>query len=81
MIALLWLKESKVRGALLWAAGSFVAYTAAPPLADFLKMNPSLTGLVLGLFGMACVNKVFEVIQSLPLSDLVVEWLRKRFQG
>ena len=81
LIALLWLKESKARGAALWAAGSFVAYYAAPVLAKYLTINEGVCGLFIGLFSMALVNKAFEVLQSLPLGQMAQEWISKRFNG
>lgn len=81
LIALLWLRESKARGAALWAAGSFVAYYAAPVLAKYLTLNEGVCGLFIGLFSMALVNKVFEVLQSLPLGQIIQEWISKRLNG
>ena len=81
LIALLWLKESKARGAALWAAGSFVAYYAAPVLAKYLTLNEGVCGLFIGLFSMALVNKAFEVLQSMPLGQIIQEWISKRLNG
>lgn len=81
LIALLWLKESKTRGAALWAAGSFVAYYTAPSLAKYLNMNEGVCGLFIGVFGMAIVNKAFEVLQSLQLGQIVSDWVQKRLNG
>lgn len=81
LIALLWLKESKARGVALWAAGSFVAYYTAPALSKYVGMNEAVSGLFVGVFGMALVNKAFEVLQSLQLGPMVSSWIQKRLNG
>lgn len=81
LIALLWLKESPARGLAMWAAGSFVAYYASSPLAAYIHLNEGVSGLFIGLFGMALVNKAFEVLQSLQLGTIVSDWIQKRLNG
>jgi hypothetical protein len=68
------------------AGGAALSYLAAPTMARVLHMGDSLqlVGFMLGLFGMAVIAKVYEVIQGFNASevaDAITNWAKKRFGG
>lgn len=77
LISLNWLPGGCWRKARMLAAGTALSWYIAGPLAHWAGMNEGTTGLFLGLFGMALVEKVFELIAATQVADLFIEWLRK----
>lgn len=77
LIALNWLPGNCWRKTRMLAAGTALSYTVAAPLAGWAGMNEGATGLILGLLGMALVDKIFESIAKVQAADLFTEWLRK----
>lgn len=59
------------------AAGTALSYNIAGPLASWAGMNEGATGLILGLLGMALVDKIFESITKVQAADIFTEWVRK----
>lgn len=77
-IALLWLKTTWYRGLSMFAAGAALSYYAAPNVSSWLNLSESFTGFLLGLFGIAIVDKLFDTWQRFDASKLLVSFLEKR---
>lgn len=54
----------------LAASGAAISYFAAPYLSARIGLPEGLTGFLLGLFGMAVASRVWEWIQTTPVSEL-----------
>lgn len=67
--AALWTKGGKRRVASLWILGIAVAYYVGPYIAGVANMPESVTGLIVGFFGMAIIDKVFEGIAKFDLAN------------
>lgn len=77
LVALRWLPGNCwVKGQML-LAGTALSWYVTEPLAKWANMNMGTTGFFLGVFGMALVAKVFEVLEKAPLIQIFLEWLRK----
>ena len=66
--------------------GAFLSYYASTPVAAWMEAPKAegLVGFLLGLFGMAVVSKVYEVIQSLDAKQAATDlWaaITKRIGG
>lgn len=62
----------------MFAAGWIFSLNVAPPVAHWLGLPEGFSGFLLGLFGMAIVDKIFEVWRSFELGALVMAWTKKR---
>lgn len=59
-----WLAGSWKQKLGMVAAGVALSWYAGQPMSRWLQLDVALTGFLLGLFGMACVDKVFAVINA-----------------
>lgn len=56
-----------------WACSIF----GAPHAASWLGFSEGFAGFLLGLFGMAIVDKIFETWKALELGKILSAWIRK----
>lgn len=77
LIALAWMKAPWPRKVVMWASGAALSYFAASSAATWANTNEGLAGFLLGLFGMAVVDKVFKTWESFDATALLGEALRK----
>ncbi|WP_237173056.1 hypothetical protein [Paracandidimonas lactea] len=68
--ALFWLKGGPIRKLGLFLFGVIVAYYVGTALAQWAGVNEAATGLVLGLFSMSIVDRLFDAIQQFDFNDL-----------
>lgn len=61
-------------------SGSVVSYYVGPHLSSVLGTPQELTGFLLGMFGMALSQRIWEAIQTIPLGD-IWQALIKRIGG
>lgn len=76
-IALLWLKTTWYRGICMFAAGWALSVFCAPSVATWLNLAQGFTGFLLGLFGIAVVDKLFDTWNRFDASTLLVSILKK----
>lgn len=77
LVALRWLPGSCWLKLQMLLAGTALSWYATEPLANWADMNVGTTGFFLGVFGMALVAKVFDLIAETHVSEIIVEWVRK----
>jgi hypothetical protein len=77
LTAMLWIKDTLARKAGMLLGGAALSYYGSPALAAWLGLQVGLCGFLLGLFGMAVVNKIMVTWEVLDLSDMVTKALRK----
>ena len=82
--ALLFFRDGWKRAVGTCIAGAFIAKILGPTVADVMRSGPEVAGYVTGLFGMAIVAKVFDVISSFDAKKAASDlWdaLIKRVKG
>jgi hypothetical protein len=65
-------------------AGGAIAYVTSPYLSNKIGLPESITGFLMGLFGMAIASRLWEFIQTAPISDfwkLVLNFLTRLTGG
>lgn len=65
------------------SAGALLAYIVSPHLASRIGLPEGFTGFLAGLFGMAVMSRLWEFIQTAPISDfwkIVLDFF-KRISG
>lgn len=77
LVALRWLPGGCWLKLQMLLAGTALSWYATEPLARWAGMNVGTTGFFLGVFGMALVAKVFDLIAAAQVSEIAVEWARK----
>ena len=78
LFALLWLKGSWPRKCAMFIGGWALSLYGSPGAAEWLGFSEGFTGFLLGLFGMAIVDKVFEVWVQMDFGTILKDWIRKR---
>lgn len=76
--------DSKRRGLALCLSGAVLASIVGPATADLLHTSPPVAGYLSGLFGMAIVAKVFELLAGLSAAKLAADLcgaILKRIRG
>lgn len=61
--------------------GATLSYFAAPYLAAKSGLPEGLSGFLLGLFGMAVASRIWEWIQTTPITEvwgIALNWLRRK---
>lgn len=65
--------------------GSALSYFASVPVSEWMSVSEKAQGLVgflIGLFGMAIISKVYEVIQVMDAKEIATgiwSWLKKKW--
>lgn len=77
LVALRWLPGGFLLKLQMLLAGTALSWYATEPVAHWAGMNVGTTGFFLGVFGMALVAKIFELIAATQIADIFVEWARK----
>lgn len=77
LVSLTWLPGGCWLKVQMLLAGTALSWYATDPIAGWAKMNVGTTGFFLGVFGMALVAKVFEIIQKIEIVNTFSEWARK----
>lgn len=77
-IALIWLNGRLLRKCAMFFAGCILSWYVAGPASIWLDLPEGFTGLLLGIFGMAVVDKIFEVIRTVQPGELITDFIRKR---
>ena len=77
LFALLWIHGTWPRKAAMFAGGVALSFYAAPALSEAYSFSEGFAGFLLGLFGMAAVDKVFAIWQTLELGIIFKKWLYK----
>ena len=70
LISVLLIKDTWPRRIGLFVAGVVAAKYIGPYLVSSLKVEPELAGFLVGLFSMAVLAKVIEVIESLKPKEV-----------
>ena len=78
LFALLWLKGTWPRKVAMFIGGWALSFYGAPGVATWLGFSEGFAGFLLGLFGMAIVDKMFEAWDVMDLGTILKDWLRKR---
>lgn len=78
--AMFWLRGSWPRRIGMWGAGIAVAATVGEWLATLLDVPAAVIGLVVGLFGMSVIDRLFDAIQRFDLAA-VANRVLDRFLG
>ena len=78
LIALMWMEGTWPRKIAMFAAGWVLSYYGSPHLAEWLGFNEGFSGFLLGLFGMAIVDKLFTAWKDLQVGQIFTDWLKKR---
>lgn len=76
-IALVWIKDTPARKGAMFIGGAALSFFATDTATQWFWGNAGLAGFLVGLFGMAVVNKVFEMWSKFNISSLFTEWARK----
>ncbi len=76
-----WLEKS-----FMALGGSCLSYFATSPIAKWLDINNTegLIGFIIGLFGMAIVAKIYELIQVIDAKQamgIFLDWLAKKWRA
>jgi hypothetical protein len=82
--ALLFFRDGWKRAIGTCIAGAFIAKMLGPVVADVMRSGPEVAGYVTGLFGMAVVAKIFEMITNFDAKKAVGDlWdaIIKRVKG
>ena len=82
--ALLFFRDGWKRAIGTCIAGAFIAKILGPVVADVMRSGPEVAGYVTGLFGMAVVAKLFEMITHFDAKKAISDlWdaLIKRVKG
>jgi hypothetical protein len=77
LIALLWLHGRWPKKVAMFAAGWVLSFYGSPIAAQWLGFSEGFAGFLLGLFGMAIVDKIFETWKTLEIGTLLSDWIRK----
>lgn len=77
LVALRWIGGNPWQLASAFVGGVGLAWYATPEVARWFGVSQGLTGFLLGLFGMAVVNRIFEGIASIPIGKVLEKVLRK----
>jgi hypothetical protein len=77
-VSAMWTKEHPVRAFLLFLAGSASAIIAGDWLSHSLGIPPSLSGFLVGVYGIAILNKGYEALQEIPLGQLLSGWVQSK---
>lgn len=76
--ALMWIDGSWPRKLSMFAAGWALSFYGSPHIATWLGFNEGFAGFLLGLFGMAIVDKMFMSWKELQIGQLITDFIRKR---
>ena len=79
LIAALWSKEAPARSACLVLAGTATAYFVGEWLSARLGVPGTIAGFFVGVYGIAIVNKGFEVLQTFPIDQILSVWAKSKF--
>ena len=76
-----WLEKS-----FMALGGSCLSYFATSPIANWLNIENTegLIGFIVGLFGMAIVAKIYELIQVIDAKQVVgifLDWLARKWRA
>lgn len=69
--AALWTKGGKRRILSLWILGIAVAYYIGPWIAQLANMPETVTGLIVGFFGISVIDKIFDGISKFDLTAFI----------
>ena len=80
-VSLRFIDGTKTEKGIMAIGGSAMSYFGTSPTADYLHManGEGLVGFMIGLFGMAVVSKVYEVIQVIDAPSVAKRFLDKYF--
>ena len=80
-VSLRFIQGTKTEKGIMAVGGSAMSYFGASPMADYLHMVTAegLIGFMIGLFGMAIVSKLYEVIQAVDAYAVAKRFLDKFF--
>jgi hypothetical protein len=70
-------EPSKIRRVGMFLAGAVVSWYGAAWMADKTGMDQGFAGFLLGLFGMALIQKIFEAWKTFDLGPILRDWLRR----
>lgn len=76
--ALMWLEGSWRRKLGLFLFGVLLAWYLPAWLSQQTGMPEGALGLMVGLFGMAIVDKIFKIWIKLDISTILKDWIRKK---
>lgn len=76
--SILWMKASPMRMFALFVLGCFAGYYLGGVFALYSHMPETVSGFVVGLFGVACIDKAFDFIERSDLWALISGFLLRR---
>lgn len=79
LLALTWMQGTWKRKVPMFLGGFALSFFASPSAAAWAGTNMGLAGFLLGLFGMAVVDKIFTTWDRLDLSQFFIDVGRKWF--
>jgi len=79
LLALGWVDATWPRKVFMGIGGAALSFFVAPAAAAAAGTNEGLAGFLLGLFGMAVVDKIFKTWDRLDLSQFFIDVGRKWF--
>ena len=79
--SLRFIQGTKTEKGIMAVGGSSMSYFGTSPMAEYLHMVTAegLIGFMIGLFGMAIVSKLYEVIQAVDAYAVAKRFLDKFF--
>ena len=76
--SILWMKGRPARMVALFVFGCFTGYYLGGVFALYYAMPETVSGYVVGLFGVACIDKVFDFIERTDFLALVSGFILRR---
>ena len=76
--SILWMKTSPARMVALFVFGCFTGYYLGAVFAMYYEMPAAVSGFVVGLFGVACIDKAFDFIERTDFWALVSGFILRR---
>lgn len=77
LVSLMFNKDAQPQRLALFLSGSITAYFGTPWAAKFSGLDTGLAGFLLGMFSMAVIARLFEAWQTLELTAILRDWVRK----
>ena len=78
LVALMWMEGTWPRKIAMFIAGWVFSFYGAEYLSEWLGFNQGFSGFLLGLFGMAVVDKLFTSWKEFQVGEILSQWLKKK---
>lgn len=86
LVSLNFVQGTWIEKSFMALGGSCLSYFATSPIANWMNIDNSegLIGFIIGLFGMAIVSKIYELIQVIDAKQAVglfLDWLARKWKA